>query len=87
MKRAFRDDHGELYATFECPEGHEFDLGPVHDPSASEPDPENPTGMRSVPGSGRSEHVPDQTPCRVCAERAGALSVGVIARLPLASRA
>ena len=59
---------GELYAKFECERGHKFDLGPIHDPSeeANEPDPDNPGGTRSRPGSGEPEHVPEQTECIRC---------------------
>jgi hypothetical protein len=57
---------GELYWPFRCQRGHSFDLGPIHDPEASEPDPDNPGGLRSVPGSGTDAHVPDTAWCPEC---------------------
>ena len=61
---------GELYATFECDEGHTFELGPIHDPDpdAHGFDPQTGVGS-STAGSGRAEHVPDEAFCPVCFEQ------------------
>lgn len=77
-----RDEDGELFAMFHCGLGHEFEVGPIHNPDASahEVDPDNPGTpdldpddplyvaplVRSTPGSGDEEHVPTTYPCRVC---------------------
>lgn len=66
MKGRYID--GELYWPVRCDRGHEFELGPIHDPEASEPDPDRPGGLRSVPGSGKPEHIGSncEVPCREC---------------------